>query len=72
MLKNGGLHWLIRSQNFDFSNCCSLFYIQMLIVASVVCGREGGWGRAGCSVVLGAFSSLAIILLGAIELVALL
>ena len=68
-IKNGGLHWLIRSQNFDFSNCCNLFYILMLILAPIVCV---GGGLAGCSVVLGALSSLAIIPLGMIELIALL
>ena len=50
-----------------FSKSSSIFYIQVFVVAPIVCD----WGE-GCSVVLGAIFSLAIVLLRMIELVALL
>ena len=68
MLKNGGLHLLIRGQKFDFRN---LFYIQVFVVAPIVC-VVWSWRLGECSVVLGALSSLAIVLLRTIELIALL
>ena len=70
MLKNGGFHLLIRSQKFDFRIiiCFTSKYL-LLLLSYVRCGG-GGWGE--CSVVLGALSSLAIVLLRTIELIALL
>ena len=50
-----------------FPKSSSIFYIQVFVVAPIVCD----WGE-GCSVVLGAIFSLAIVLLRMIELVALL
>ena len=58
---------LVKMSNYWKSHATAhLFYIQVLIIALIVCGS------GGCSVVLGAFSSLAIVLLRTIELVALL
>ena len=56
MLKNGGLHLLIRSQKFDFriAIICFTSKYLLLLLSYVWCGG-GGWGE--CSVVLGALSS---------------
>ena len=70
MLKKGGLHLLKRSQKFDFriAIICFTSKYLLLLLSYVWCGG-GGWG---CSVVLGALSSLAVVLLRTIELIALL
>ena len=71
MLKNGGLHLLIRSQKFDFriAIICFTSKCLLLLPSYVWCGG-GGWGE--CSVALGALSSLAIVLQRTIEWIALL
>ena len=71
MLKNAGLHLLIRGQKFDFriAIICFTSKYLLLLLSYVWCGG-GGWGE--CSVVLGALSSLAIVQLRTIEMIALL
>ena len=68
-IQNGGLHYLIRSQSFDLQIAIIYFTSNCLFVLPLCLGRRVR--SLFCSVALSALSSLAIVLLRTIEMVAL-
>ena len=60
-----------QKSEFRFLDCYNLSYIQVCVVAPIVCGGRGVWFCV-CSVIIGALSSLALALLRTIEHIALL